>query len=124
MVKLRYPKELHDRDWEYPLAPESIVINRDMLSEKQISMMDSSWKGMSKLAPNLMDKDRYVCHYRNLKLYLNMGMELVKIYGVVSFFQSPWLRDWVSFCTLLRIDARNKFEEDLCKLYVNSVYGK
>jgi hypothetical protein len=31
-----------------------------------------------KLIPNLHSKEKYVVHYRNLKLYLSLGMKLTK----------------------------------------------
>ena len=34
-----------------------------------------------KLVPNLGDKTNYVLHYRNLQLYLSLGMKLRKIIG-------------------------------------------
>ena len=33
-----------------------------------------------KLIPNLGDKTNYVLHYRNLQLYLSLGMKLTKIH--------------------------------------------
>ena len=33
---------------------------------------------MMKLIPNLGDKTNYVLHYRNLQLYLSLGMKLTK----------------------------------------------
>ena len=35
-----------------------------------------------KLIPNLGDKTNYVLHYRNLQLYLSLGMKLAKIHEV------------------------------------------
>lgn len=38
-----------------------------------------------KLIPNLMDKSHYVVHYLNLKLYLQLGMKVTTIHGVLEF---------------------------------------
>ena len=123
-VKLEYPQHLHDLHSEYPLAPESMEISKDMLSEQQLSLSNSRWKSSRKLVPNLYDKDKYVLHYRNLKLYLNHGMKLVKIYQVVSFHQSKWLLPYVEFCTKKRAATTSKFYQDLFKAFINMVFGK
>ena len=44
---------------------------------------------VEKLVPNLRDKTRYVLHYRNLQLYLQLGMRLKKIHSGLRFDQSP-----------------------------------
>ena len=35
---------------------------------------------VKKLIPNLGNKTKYVLHYRNLHLYLSLGMKLTKIF--------------------------------------------
>lgn len=106
-VDLEYPRELHDRHNDYPLAPESMVIN-----------------GVRKLVANLHDKEKYVVHYVNLKKYLARGLKLKKIHRVLKFTQSPWLRAYVEKNTACRAAASTDFEKDFFKLMVNSVFGK
>ena len=48
--------------------------------------------GVNKLVPNLGSKSKYVVHYRNLQLYLSLGMKLAKIDRVSKFKQSDWLK--------------------------------
>ena len=36
---------------------------------------DRTISGVSKLVPNLANKDKYVLHYRNLQLYLSLDMK-------------------------------------------------
>jgi hypothetical protein len=65
-----------------------------------------------KLVPNLNDKTNYVVHYRNLKLYLALGMEVTIIHRVLVFQQSPWLKAYIDFNTERRKCAANDFEKD------------
>ena len=47
---------------------------------------------VKKLIPNLGNKTKYVVHHRNLQLYLYLGMKLTKIYKVLQFKQSNWMK--------------------------------
>jgi hypothetical protein len=126
-VDLNYPMTLHDSHSDYPLAPESFKIEPEMLSNYQKELLTKLGmkEGSSiKLVPNLFDKENYVVHYRNLQLYLALGMRLTKIHRVLSFKQSPWLKAYIDFNTSMRKEATNDFEKDFFKLMNNSVFGK
>ena len=73
---------------------------------------------VKKLIPNLGNKTKYVLHYRNLQLYLSLGMKLTKIHRNLI----GW-RD-IDFNTEKRKNAANDFEKDFLKLMISSVYGK
>ena len=44
--------------------------------------------GVNKLVPNLRDKIEGIVHYRNIQLYLSLGMKLTKILRILKFKQS------------------------------------
>lgn len=80
-VDQEYPKELHDLHNDYPLAAVKIKATEDMLSKyaKEIKgKFNISIGQVSKLIPTLSKKEKYVLHYRNLQLYLDLGLKLKK----------------------------------------------
>ena len=126
-VDLEYPPELHDLHNDYPLAPEKVKVERDMLSAycKGIANKFNMSSGLvHKLIPTLGGKEKYVLHYRNLQLYLDLGLKLKKVHRVLEFNQSPWLKEYIDFNTSKRTNAKNSFEKDFFKLMNNSVFGK
>ena len=66
---------------------------------------------VKELTSNLDNKTNYVVHYRNLQLYLSLGMELTKIHRVLKFKQSDWMKKYIGFNTEKRINATNDFEK-------------
>ena len=126
-VDLEYPNELHDLHNDYPCAAEQIKVTPNMLSDycKKIAGKFGITSGqVKKLIPTLSKKSKYVLHYRNLQLYRELGLKLKKIYRVLSFDQSPWLKTYIDFNTRQRTKAKNAFEKDFFKLMNNSVFGK
>ncbi|KAK3757404.1 hypothetical protein RRG08_033172 [Elysia crispata] len=125
-VDLEYPQELHDEHNAYPLAPERMVVQKKWMSEYQHGLLGAGVVSaeVEKLVPNLRDKNHYVLHYRNLQLYLGLGMKLKKVHRALRFEQSPWMEPYIRMNTELRKQATSAFEKDLYKLMNNSVFGK
>ena len=124
---MEYPEELHDLHNDYPLAAEKVKVTEDMLSDycQEIAEKFSIKTGMvHKLIPTLATKEKYVLHYRNLQLYLSLGLKVTKVHRVLKFNQSPWLKKYIDFNTQMRAKAKNSFEKDFFKLMNNSVFGK
>ena len=61
-----------------------------------------------KIVQSLGNKDKYVLHYRNLQLYLQLGMRLTKIHQVLVFEQSQWVKVYIDFNTEKRKNASFK----------------
>ena len=118
-----YPTSLHRQHNDYPLAPEKLKVEKHWMSPYQQKLIEELGVSISceKLVPNLMDKSRYVLHYRNLQLYLSLGMKLEKVHKVLQFNQSPWMQPYIQKNTQLRTAATNDFEKDFYKLMNNAV---
>ena len=122
-VDLEYPTSIHEIHSDYPLAPESLTVTSDMLSP-YCRELSHNCHSVKKLVPNLLPKTRYVVHYRNLKQYMSLGMVLTKVYRVLAFQQSSWLKSYIDFNTEKRKTATNPFQKFFLKLMNNSVFGK
>ena len=71
----------------YPLAPEKLKISQNMLSNYCCNIANYygiKIGGVNKLIPNLGNKIKYVIHYKNLQLYLSLGMKLTKGHGILK----------------------------------------
>ena len=126
-VDLKYSDELHELHNDYPLAPEKLTVTTDILSNYCKSIADKydiKVGDIKKLIPNLGNKTKYVAHYRNLQLYLSLGIKLTKIHRVLQFKQSNWMKKYIDFNTKKRMCATNDREKDFYKLIISSVYGK
>ncbi len=83
-VDLEYPKELHDLHNEYPLALEKMI---------------PTGGKVSKLIPNLNDKERYVLHHENLKLYTRLGLRITKIHRGITFVEEDFMKPYIDLNT-------------------------
>ena len=115
-VDIEYPDELHALHNDNPLAPENLAIPYDMLSDyckKVAGEYGIKVDDVKKVIPNLGNKTNYVVHYRNLRLYLSLGMKLTKIHKFTSILTLKKEQ------RLLTVSKKNLF-----KLLINSFYGK
>ena len=108
-VDLDVPKDHTFHDWTscFPLAPEHKVVG-----------------GVTKLVPNLLDKQRYIVHHSALQTYLKHGLILKKIHRGVSYTEKEFIRPYIELCTKKRQASKTDFESSLWKLYGNAVFGK
>ena len=100
-VDLNYPPHLHSMHSDFPLAPERMEIAEESLSpytrllRAQLGIKPTT-SSPTKLVANLRAKSRYILHHEILKLYLRLGLELVRIHRCVSFTQSSFLKEYIA----------------------------
>ncbi|CAG2251529.1 unnamed protein product [Mytilus edulis] len=103
-VDLEYPSSLHSSHSDFPLAPERKHIQVEHLSPYSKELLQNltgkqCLTKIEKLVPNLYDKEKYIVHYRNLQLYVELGLKIKKIHRVLKFKQCPWLKKYIDFNT-------------------------
>ena len=59
-----------------------------------------------------MNRNNYVIHYRNLQQCLELGMKLKKMYIILKFKQSDWMRPRIDFNTRKRTILNNEAEDE------------
>ena len=127
-VDLHYPKDLHTSHENFPLAPENICVEFENLSPfaKKSLFRSNQKKTYSdiKLSSTFHDRKNYILHFKNLKLYLKLGMKLLRVHRVLRFTQQQFIKPFIEKCTVERQKAKTKFEQDQFKKVANSTYGK
>ncbi|MCG8113271.1 MAG: DNA polymerase, partial [Candidatus Thiodiazotropha taylori] len=132
---IKYGDHLHELHNDYPVAPEKKHVQDDELSPYAVGL----WKQLhgkmdddplpprvkvEKLMVTLEDKEKYVVHYRNLQLYLRLGLEIKNVHRVLEFSQEAWMKPYIDFNTEMRKKATSTFQKNFYKLMNVSVFGK
>ena len=126
-VDMDYPNHLHDGHSDFPLCSQAFAVNPVDLypyTKSLASKLDIKPGKCNKLISDIRSKQRYALHYRNLKLYMRLGMVVAKIHRIISFTQSRWLKPYINFNTEQRQKATSDFEKNFFKLMNNAVFGK
>jgi len=127
-VDLHFPTSTHDYFRDMPPAPTKMVITKDMLTDYQKSRLERCiFTETEKLCCPLWDRKNYVVDYRNLKLYLELGVKVTKVHRILRFTQFPWLKSFIELYTNLRLKAKaegDHMKDLFYKLTMNCVFGK
>jgi hypothetical protein len=144
-VDLYYPRSLHDRTSDFPLAvsPEK-TLEQDLtaqmredwlLTQRRIDPVRNAnaqryedVKSYKPVVPKLLGtcwhKSEYTVHVSALIFYLEMGMKVTKVHRVLLFDQYPFLRDYVNRNIQLRREATSPIVSAYYKILSNALYGK
>lgn len=118
-VDLIYPAELHDTHNDFPFCAEKRTLPNEAFEINGIKR-----NKISKLLLTLYDKEKYVLHFRMLKMALRHGLTLKKVHRIMQFKQSLWLKPYIDKNTELRKESTNDFEKSFFKLLNNAIFGK
>jgi len=124
-VNIRYPEHLHDKFSDYaPGVNNTSFSDSPFMSNIANELNINSNNKVNKLIPNLYNKINYICHYRILKQFKELGIEIMKVNKVLEFKQEPFIKDFIMFNTMKRAETKLDYEKELFKLLNNSIYGK
>ena len=114
-VDLEYSKELYEIHNNYPLAPEKINIRKEWLYNYCLEIaneLNITIGSVKKLVPNLMNKNNYMIHYRNVQQCLKVGLKFKKMHRILKFKQSDRMRFYIDFNTLKRTNSNNESDKN------------
>jgi hypothetical protein len=132
-VDLKYPAAIHDLTQDFPLAPETGMVTEAMLTpfmkeqwERRCEFRGGSlkYRPEKKLLMSCTDKKEYVVHFKLLKFYLNMGMQITTIHSVIGYKQTCIFKKYIDDNSARRQAATDEFTKDFYKLLNNALFGK
>ena len=83
LITADYPQHLHDSHSDFPVMPENKSLSSKMLSEYQkhkMSQLNIPCDNTKKLIADFTRKEKYLVHYRRLKLLYMLGIEVVEVH--------------------------------------------
>ena len=126
---MEYPAELHERNDDYPLAPEVMTIEPEITGEKQHNLraqyFGAACPYSRKLNCSFLPKKHYVVLGQLLSFYLDRGLRLVKVHRAIRFKSSLYVASYIANST----EKRKQFKHDdvkkaFYKLMNNAPYKK
>ena len=84
-----------------------IYIMNSYQHRKRLKVDTCGAGGVEKLIPNLNNKEKYVLHSENLKLYEKLGLKISGIYKGIKFYEEDFMKKYIDLNTKLRTDAKN-----------------
>ena len=126
---MKYPPELHERDDDYPLAPEVMTIEPEITAKKQHNLLaqffGAACRYSRKLICSFLPKKHYVVLGQLLRFYLDRGMRLVKLHRPVRFKSVPYVASYIANNTAKRhLFKHDDVKKSFYKLMNNAPYEK
>ena len=128
-AQLDFPKKVQKKLLSYPLVPEALLVDEDMLSRGQ----KATWKalfsrsynngGHKKMINSFRTKKNYTGHYQLLSYLASLGVKVTLIKGY-AFRQTEFISGYVNFCSAQRKKSANTADKKLWKNMANIIYGK
>ena len=76
-------------DNDYPLAPDKLEIKREMLFDYQLKIANDYNISIGNVEQFscFFDKEKYILHYKSLKIYIRLRLKIKKVYRVLELDQ-------------------------------------
>ena len=121
--------ELHERDDDYPLAPEVMTIEPEIIGEKQHNLRAQYFAVACpysrKLICSFLPKKNYVVLCQLLRFNLDRGMRLVKLHRAIRFKSSPYVASYIANNTAKRQHYKHDDVKKAFYMLINNApYGK
>ena len=98
-VDLKCPDIIKEKTKNFPFAPEIKKISRDYFSDYMKTNKQDTCTQTKRLICDWSEKKSYLIHYRLLKIHVRHGTIIDEVRNILSFRQSKWLENDISFKT-------------------------
>ena len=99
-VDVEYLLELFERDDDYPLAPDVMTIEPEIINEKQHNLRAQYFGAVCpysrKLIYSFHPNKHYVVLRQLLRFYLDRGMMLLKLHRAILFKSPPYVASYIA----------------------------
>ena len=132
-VNLRIPPDLMAYLSEFPPAPETKTVcfndigHANRVIYKRLHGKNHKFYVTRKLITDYKDKMNYCVYGTTLKLYLELGAELMSCNNIVSFKQEAFCKPYIDMLSSFRrfySEMKSKLFTSIMKLTANSCFGK
>jgi len=122
-VDITIPENLMDYCDDLPFAPEKRKIQKQWLTDYMNSENDQ-FHSTEKLLLTHFKKEKYVVHADILKFYQSQGVIVDTYHRAIEFKEDYVFREYITYNSIKRSNAKNAFTKDYYKLKNNALYGK
>lgn len=125
-----FPPECHDKLNDYTPMPVHKITDYAELSSRSVEMNEAYGAKQfktRKLCNTLEKRERYLVHFRHLKLSIRLGFKVTKVHKVFKCHQSKWMAHFMEENTRQRMIAAGMGDDFLVAFYkaiCNIMYGK
>lgn len=126
---LEFPKAAQEKLLAFPLAPEGMIVEEDLLSEGQKEIWSSLFKRPyyttthKKMVNSFSKKKAYTCHYQYLKFLAGLGVK-IKLKRGYMFRQTEFISSYVKYCAQQRKMSTNPADKQMWKDLNNIIFGR
>lgn len=123
-VTYHVPEELHDFFDFAPIVKREV--DRRELSKYQQDLYEQygSKVKTTKLFPFLGEQRCTMHHIEHLQFLIELGVKVTDVHTLWSFRQRAWMKNYIKDLTKMRCESTDEVERQVCKIAMNSLYGK